>query len=47
MREKEKVCERGGRIGGARGDKLGKNSLPQLTDLGNPAISQQSESRSR
>lgn len=25
----------------------GKNSLPQLADLGNPAISQQPESRGR
>lgn len=30
-----------------RGDKQGKNSLPQLADLGNPAISQQPERRSR
>lgn len=33
--------------GGGRQDKKGKNSLPQLADLGNPAISQQPESRSR
>lgn len=30
-----------------RGDKQGKNSLPHLADLGNPAISQQPESRGR
>lgn len=30
-----------------RQDKNGKKSLPQLADLGNPAISQQPESRSR
>lgn len=30
-----------------RGDKWGKNSLPQLADLGNPAISQKPENRSR
>lgn len=42
----EKVGERGEGIEGVRGDKLGKNSLPQLADLGNPAISQQPE-RSR
>lgn len=42
-----KVQERGGGIDGARGDKQGKNSLPQLADLGNPAILAQPESRSR
>lgn len=47
MRQREKVWESGGGIERTRGDKLGKNSLPQLADLGNPAISQQSESRSR
>lgn len=38
---------RGGGREGVRGDKQGKNSLPQLADLGNPAISLQPESRSR
>lgn len=49
MKERENMRERerGEGIDGARGDKLGKNSLPQLADLGNPAISQQSESGSR
>ncbi len=39
--------EQGGGIDGARGDKQGKNSLPHLVDLGNPAILVQPESRSR
>lgn len=47
MREREKVQERGGGREGVRGDQQGKNSLPQLADLGNPAISRQPESRSR
>lgn len=42
----EKVWVRGGGREGAK-DKQGKNSLPQLADRGNPAISQQSESKSR
>lgn len=44
---REKVRVRGGGREGERGDKQGKNSLPQLADLGNPAILQQPESRSR